>query len=45
MAQITTSTGRRIKSKVRRKGIHAKSRSSRVKGSKVYKKAYRGQGK
>lgn len=29
----------------RRKGIHAKSKTSRLKQSKNYKKAYRGQGK
>jgi hypothetical protein len=31
--------------KVRRKGVHAKSKSSKLKTSKKYKKAYRGQGK
>ncbi len=33
------------KKKIRRKGIHAKSKTSKLKGSKNYKKAYRGQGK
>jgi hypothetical protein len=33
------------KHKVRRKGVHAKSKSSKLKTSKKYKKAYRGQGK
>jgi hypothetical protein len=33
------------KQKVRRKGVHAKSKSSKLKTSKKYKKAYRGQGK
>ena len=28
-----------------RKGVHAKSKTSRVKGSKFYKKKYRGQGR
>ena len=31
--------------KIRRKGIHAKTKTSKVKSSKYYKKAYRGQGK
>lgn len=33
------------KKKIRRKGIHAKSKTSKLKSSKNYKKAYRGQGK
>lgn len=33
------------KFKVRRKGIHAKTKMSSIKGSKNYKKKYRGQGK
>jgi hypothetical protein len=33
------------KPKVRRKGIHAKSKSSSLKSSKNYKKKYKGQGK
>jgi len=32
------------KPKVRRKGIHAKTKSSKIKGSKNYVKRYRGQG-
>ena len=31
--------------KIKRKGIHAKSKTSRLKGSKNYKKKYRGQGR
>lgn len=31
--------------KIKRKGIHAKSKTSRLKNSKNYKKKYRGQGK
>ena len=31
--------------KKRRKGVHAKTKTSRVKSSKHYKKAYRGQGR
>ena len=33
------------KPKVRRKGVHAKTKMSSIKGSKLYKKKYRGQGK
>lgn len=33
------------KPKTKRKGIHAKSKSSSLKSSKTYKKVYRGQGK
>tara|TARA_R110002012_G_scaffold280_4_gene1084 strand:+ start:937 stop:1074 length:138 start_codon:yes stop_codon:yes gene_type:complete len=34
-----------IKKKIRRKGIHAKTKTSRVKSSKNYFKKYRGQGR
>lgn len=33
------------KKKIRRKGIHAKSKSSQIKGATNYKKPYRGQGR
>ena len=33
------------KPKVRRNGVHAKTKMSSIKGSKLYKKKYRGQGK
>jgi hypothetical protein len=33
------------KPKVSRPGVHAKSKTSKLKGSKSYKKLYRGQGK
>ena len=33
------------KKKIKRKGVHAKSGSSRLKSSKNYKKPYNGQGK
>jgi len=33
------------KPKIRRKGVHAKSKSSSLKSSKNYKKKYRGQGR
>ena len=32
------------KKKIRRKGVHAKSKTSKIKGSTNYKKQYRGQG-
>ena len=35
----------RKKNKVKRPGIHAKSKSSGLKSNKLYKKKYRGQGK
>jgi len=31
--------------KIKRKGIHSKSKSSSLKSSKIYKKKYRGQGR
>lgn len=34
-----------VKPKRRRKGVHSKSKSSKSKGSKNYKKRYRGQGR
>lgn len=36
--------GKIKKPKVRRKGVHAKTKMSSIKGSKNYKKKYRGQG-
>jgi hypothetical protein len=33
------------KKKVRRKGVHAKTKTSKLKASKHYKKAYKGQGR
>ena len=33
------------KPKKKRPGVHAKSKTSKLKGSKYYQKAYRGQGK
>ena len=35
----------RVKKNITRKGRHSKKKSSSLKTSKVYKKAYRGQGK
>jgi hypothetical protein len=34
----------KIVNKIKRKGVHAKSKTSRLKQSKNYKKKYRGQG-
>jgi hypothetical protein len=34
-----------VKKEVNRPGIHAKTKSSKLKSSKLYKKAYRGQGR
>ena len=34
-----------FKTRIRRKGVHAKTKTSRVKGSKNYVKPYRGQGR
>jgi len=33
------------KKKIRRKGVHAKSKTSKIKGSTNYKKPYKGQGR
>jgi hypothetical protein len=33
------------KQKIKRKGVHAKSKSSKLKSSKNYKKIYKGQGR
>ena len=46
MAKITGTVATRIeKPKRRRKGIHSKCKTSGLKSSKNYKKAYRGQGR
>lgn len=47
MAKVktTTSSSWKAKSKVSRPGVHAKTKTSKTKTSKNYKKAYRGQGK
>jgi hypothetical protein len=37
--------GNSLSSKLKRKGVHAKSKTSNLKSSKNYKKKYRGQGK
>jgi len=47
MAKVKTSTAGsfRAKPKKSRPGVHSKTRTSNHKGSKHYKKGYRGQGK
>lgn len=45
MAKKQTEFNKKPKLKKKRKGIHAKSKSSSLKTSKLYKKKYRGQGK
>ena len=45
MAKQTNAVEKRIKIKVSRPGVHAKSQTSSLKSSKNYKKLYRGQGK
>ena len=42
--QTNTTTSKKVKEKVSRKGVHAKTKSSKVKTSKLYKKPSRGQG-
>ena len=44
MAKHTTFTARVIKN-VSRPGVHAKTKTSKMKNSKLYKKPYKGQGK
>lgn len=45
MAKATTTVKAYIKPKVSRPGVHAKTKTSRSKRSKNYKKAYRAQGR
>jgi hypothetical protein len=40
----TATTNAHSKVKITRKGVHAKTKSSKLKNSKNYKKAYKGQG-
>lgn len=44
-AKSQTSTTKVEKPKVKRPGVHAKSKTSSLKSSKNYRKLYRGQGK
>ena len=45
MAKLQTSTTFKAKPKVKRPNVVAKSKTSKLKTSKLYKKSYRGQGK
>ena len=45
MAKVTNTVEKRIKIKISRPGVHAKTKTSKLKSSKNYKKLYRGQGK
>lgn len=45
MAKAKVSTDSTFKSKTKRKGVAAKTKSSKLKSSKLYKKEYRGQGR
>ena len=44
MAKVISAGGAHSKSKVKRPGVHAKSKSSKLKSSKNYIKLYKGQG-
>jgi len=45
MAKSQTVVLRKNKSKISRPGVHAKTKTSKTKTSKLYKKKYRGQGR
>jgi hypothetical protein len=45
MAKVKDSATRMVKVKVSRPGIHAKTKTSKLKKSKNYKKAYKAQGR
>ena len=45
MARQTAGGGYEIKSKIKRPGVHSKTKTSNTKTSKHYRKTYRGQGK
>lgn len=45
MAKVTSSVSFLEKPKKTRKGVHAKTKTSKNKGSQNYKKPYRGQGR
>jgi hypothetical protein len=44
-AKSTQATEKKVKIKVSRPGVHAKTKTSQLKSSKKYKKLFRGQGK
>lgn len=45
MAKISSTSGKLEKTHVSRPGVHAKTKTSKSKRSKLYKKGYRGQGR
>jgi hypothetical protein len=45
MAKITNTVEKTDKPKVKRPGVHSKSKTSKLKTSKLYKKAYNSQGR
>jgi hypothetical protein len=45
MAKITNTVEKIAKPKIKRPGVHSKSKTSSLKSSKNYKKLYRGQGR
>lgn len=45
MAKTINRIEKPIDSKLKRPGVHAKSKASNLKSSKLYKKSYRGQGR
>jgi len=45
MAKITNTVEKLAKRKIKRPGVHSKSKTSKLKTSKLYKKAYNSQGR
>lgn len=45
MAKVKEQTSQRAKTKIKRKGVHSKKKTSKLKTSKKYKKPYRSQGR
>ena len=45
MAKVINKVEKALDSKPKRPGIHAKTKTSKLKTSKLYKKTYRGQGR
>ena len=45
MAKVLNATGAKASKKVKRKGVHAKTKTSASKSAKNYSKPYRGQGR
>ena len=44
MAKQTSTIEKKVKIKISRPGVHSKKKTSKLKSSKLYKKAYNGQG-